>query len=113
MSAFSRADLEDVSYDTPWVHSLHGRALPPYSEYEDLQKQKIRPSSAVNGDWANASVVSRVSQVPEVEEAMWECVLGLWRLSTFSAEKKGPQWQDYMSAYLASRFGYYKDSGFR
>ena len=95
--------LAKISYDTPWTVSLDGRALGPYPAYSEMINSKKRPNLAEHADWSTARVMPLLEEAPDAVDAIWECVLALWRLSRLADDCVDPEWPDYVSAWLVRR----------
>ena len=88
---------------TGWYPTTSKGPLPLYGPYSTEVEDNTSPSLKRDGDWAKAQIDRELANVPEGKEALWECVLALWRLKL--CEEEGSQeeaWQELVSAWLVS-----------
>jgi hypothetical protein len=72
----------------------------------DLIAENVKPlwSYAQFRKWSEEMVEMELDQSPEGAEALWECVVALWRLNMAGDEGEGEDevWQQHVSAWLVS-----------
>lgn len=93
----------NVSFDIPWVPSFEGKILPPYRNYEVFVATKKRPDQKSDKQWTRATILSLTQSEPDAEDAIYESVLALWRLSRLADENLESIWQEYARAWLVSQ----------
>ena len=88
---------------TGWYPTTSEGPLASYGPYSTEVEENTSPSSRRDGDWAKTRLDLELANVTEGKEALWECVLALWRLK--SCEEEGCReeaWQKLVSAWLVS-----------
>ncbi|KAF9643507.1 hypothetical protein BDM02DRAFT_3191535, partial [Thelephora ganbajun] len=92
-----------VDLATPWVPSLNGNALPPCLLIAGVVKEGTKPSyfDTLQRPWSRKALQNDLDKTPSASEAIWECVLSIWRLKL--VEEEGAEdviWVDHVSAWL-------------
>ena len=88
---------------TPWDPALNGKDLQPCLLIQDLVEGRCVPNPHLEEDapWSLVGLRGQVEKVPEVKEALVECVVALWRLmSTQEQGVEDDNWRDHLVAWL-------------
>ena len=91
-----------VDLSTPWVPTLDGNQLAPFAKYEELVQDEEMPSAKKSPEWSIKAHKQILEKVPEVKEALWETVLGVYRLQMLE-EEADELWINYLQAWLVRR----------
>ena len=73
-----------VDLTTPWTPTSHNHNTPlvDCAFIEDLIDNDTKPSTRVERDWewARFTLQQELDKSPQTKDAVWECVVALWRL---------------------------------
>lgn len=82
---------------------LDGKVLSPCALYNRMVKAGDLPNSMQDPTWIRRALDPFVANVPEGADALWECVLALWRLKLMEeAGSDDEVWRLHVSAWLVS-----------
>ena len=91
---------------TPWTPYFNGNALPPFNRLNVVLEEDLKPSSRHYPTWVKSSLTDIFTKAPQAEEALWDCVLSLWRLKITEPtdeESNGDiLWAQHVSTWLVS-----------
>jgi hypothetical protein len=93
---------------TPWAASKYHRWLPIYKALKEVIEDGLTPDPDHYEAWAKRSLAEQLSQAFKSQDAIWESVLGLWRLKYLEPtletadEQVKTLWRLHASAWLVS-----------
>lgn len=89
----------------PWTPSLKGRVLGPCKLIQDFVDSAASPPfwETAHTMWSSRVLKKEIKCSPEVWEAIWECVVSIWRLKRVEEEGSNDLvWCDHIEAWLVS-----------
>ena len=84
-----------------WVPIGDNGPLSPFRELDTLERER-RGSEKVTGGWARSEFEDLFKTYPRIEDAYWETIVKLWRLSRLEDDADTEIWQDHFLAWLVS-----------
>ena len=92
-----------MSFATPWLPVFNNTQLALYPAYADLIEDAAVPVFKEDPEWSRRSFKALFDTAPQVEEALWEVILAIWRLRLVQTEGiKEESWRKLVSAWLVS-----------
>ena len=90
---------------TPWVPTLNEQVCASYAPYDEVVDENAEPNPIEHPYWTRCDLESKLENVPDGTDVLWEVVLALWRLKLF--EETGgldEAWKSLVSAWLVRNF---------
>jgi hypothetical protein len=93
-----------MQYSTPWVPTLNGKTLPSLKRLETILREQAVPRSKTDPSWVKTNLDDVIRKTPKAENAIWDCVMGVWRLKELAPDKEDDGedelWSQHVSAWL-------------
>jgi hypothetical protein len=85
---------------TPWIPTLKGQVL----QIQTIIQEQAVSRLTNDPSWVKVTLGGAIARVPKAEVALWDCILGIWRLKETApeAEDDGEDnlWRDHVLAWL-------------
>jgi len=98
-------------FEPGWQPMLSGERLPACDLIADIVSNDLHPNphNPTHRQWSKVHLTPSINRYPvEVREALWECVLAIWRLQLKQEEGVcNSQWVCHMTAWLVSYLNFY------
>jgi len=85
----------------PWTPVLNGKEVSSCDLYNRVVEDEAKPAGKHDEDWLRRSLEVAFAEAPQGAEALWECMLAIWRLKV--EEEDGSEddtWKDLLCAWL-------------
>ena len=87
----------------PWVPNVNNKPLSRLEAYEEIREEGVVPNSFQHSSWTEKTHNLLLVNVPEGRDALWECVLAIWRLRLVKGDgPPGEIWKLHVVAWLVS-----------
>ena len=86
-----------------WIPNNNNGPLSLFQELLALEVDDEGPTEE-DGEWARSEFEEVFETYPRIQDAYWETIVKLWRLSRLEDETETMRWQDYFLAWIVRWF---------